>query len=475
MPEIQHETIASTAKKDNGVWITDGAWISGLAGVIMVLVMAFVSQQNGWAQHGLSVFGVIELNRKFDVELFCLIVIALTMCVVELARLSLAGHKPIFTIASELKNAQYGILLLKSALRYLSYLALFYAIIFIYKVAPEYGFVQRKDYYYPWFKMCKWLFNAFLWAGFPYILLSYALKYDENKDKNSYHQLVNALFFCLIAVLRLPLKKTLAQKVQVNKAQLKKIALGLLVRVFFMPLMTVFFVEQFGLLVSNMNYMFNSLPHSLANGNYSHATFNQDLINIMKAVIFSIDVALAWCGYVLTSRWLDNETQSTEPTLLGWLVCLISYPPFQLAGLYFLFPSENLINNLGNHYFVTFFSVLTIASFIIYTASTVVFGVRFSNLTHRGIIRRGPFAIVRHPAYTSKNIGWWLGIFPVLLYLYVTDAMPLIQLFLFTIALMAQSYWYYWRALTEERHLSVDPAYSEYCKAVPYRFIPGVL
>ena len=34
---------------------------------------------------------------------------------------------------------------------------------------------------------------------------------------------------------------------------------------------------------------------------------------------------------------------------------------------------------------------------------------------------------------------------------------------------------YYLRAITEERHLSIDPEYREYCKRAPYRFIPGIL
>ena len=470
MSDIQNETSASTPKKDNGVWITDGAWISGLVGVIVLFVVAILCHQNRWLDNGL-LFLSIELKTKLEVELFCLIVIAFSMCLVELLRLTLAGHKPIFSIAPSLLKGQYLDVIFKSFWRYLCYLALFHIVVFLYKVAPEYGFIEQSSYYLPWFKMCNWLLSAFTWFGFPYVLLTYALKYDEQKDKHSYHQLIEYLVFGLLA--RLKIIQRPADTI--NNAQRKKILLGLTVRVFFAPLMTVFFIDQFGHLVSNFGYIVDWLPKNIASGNYSHGTFNKDLMNLFKPIIFSIDVTLAWCGYVITSRWLDNETQSTEPTLLGWLVCLISYPPFQLAGLYFLFPSESQILNLENHYFVTFFTVLTLLSFIIYTISTVVFGVRFSNLTHRGIIRTGPFSIIRHPAYTSKNIGWWLGIFPVLLYLFFTGALQFVPLVLMTIALAAQSYWYYWRALTEERHLLIDPAYQEYCESVKCRFIPGIL
>lgn len=472
MSESQLEFTVSTPKKEDGTWITDGAWISGAAGVITLLTIAIICQKNRWLDNGVSFFDLIELETSLEVKLFCLIVVAILMCVTEIVRLSVGGHKKLFVLAPELTQGRYFSLIMTCVWRYICYLVLFYLAVFIYKVAPEYGFIDNSAYYQPWFKMCQWLLTAYIWLGFPYVLLTYSLKYDAEKDKNSYHQLVETAVISALSGLKLIQKPS---TVNVSRAQLKKISLGLLVRLFFVPLMTVFFIDQFGRLVSNFGYMTEFLPKKIMDGNYSHAMLNQDMMNIMKPIIFSIDVSIAWCGYTLTSRWIDNETQSTEPTILGWCVCLISYPPFQLAALYFIFPAESKMLSLDNQYFVTFFTVLLLLSFIIYTLATIVFGVRFSNLTHRGIIRTGPFSIIRHPAYTSKNISWWLGIFPVVLYLYFTGATPFIYAFLSIVGLMAQSYWYYLRAMTEEKHLMVDPTYQEYCKVVKYRFIPGVI
>ena len=92
----------------------------------------------------------------------------------------------------------------------------------------------------------------------------------------------------------------------------------------------------------------------------------------------------------------------------------------------------------------------------IYAWSTVAFGIRFSNLTHRGILTHGPYAVSRHPAYLSKNLFWWIAIIPVLSTGTWVDAARS------TILLGAVSGVYYWRARTEERHLSADPAYREY-------------
>ena len=93
----------------------------------------------------------------------------------------------------------------------------------------------------------------------------------------------------------------------------------------------------------------------------------------------------------------------------------------------------------------------------IYAWATVAFGIRFSNLTHRGILTHGPYAWTKHPAYLSKNLFWWLATMP---FLAVTGNPN--DMVRNTVVLAMVSGVYYWRARTEERHLSADPAYREY-------------
>jgi protein-S-isoprenylcysteine O-methyltransferase Ste14 len=92
----------------------------------------------------------------------------------------------------------------------------------------------------------------------------------------------------------------------------------------------------------------------------------------------------------------------------------------------------------------------------VYASATVAFGLRFSNLTHRGILTHGPYAWSRHPAYLSKNLFWWISTVPILSTGSMVDAARA------TILLGVVSGIYYWRAKTEERHLSADPAYRAY-------------
>src|SRR5690606_12075481 len=98
---------------------------------------------------------------------------------------------------------------------------------------------------------------------------------------------------------------------------------------------------------------------------------------------------------------------------LGWLVALICYPPFWIPINQYLLPYGKHAGNWQT--WLTDMPMMTVLwggtlalMTIIYALATVVFGLRFSNLTYRGIITGGPYRLCKHPAYLSKNIGWWL-------------------------------------------------------------------
>ena len=109
----------------------------------------------------------------------------------------------------------------------------------------------------------------------------------------------------------------------------------------------------------------------------------------------------------------------------------------------------------------------------IYASASVALGFKASNLTHRGIVARGPYAVIRHPAYVCKNLAWWIGSVPL-----VTEAFHQ-SMFGGMQAVASVAGWsmiYILRALTEEDHLrSVDGEYAAYATKVRYRFIPGVI
>ncbi|MDI1294771.1 MAG: isoprenylcysteine carboxylmethyltransferase family protein, partial [bacterium] len=93
----------------------------------------------------------------------------------------------------------------------------------------------------------------------------------------------------------------------------------------------------------------------------------------------------------------------------------------------------------------------------LYAWATVAFGLRFSNLTHRGIVTHGPYRWTRHPAYLAKNLFWWFSALPFLtLTGSLTDMVRNCAMLAITNAV------YYWRAKTEEKHLSADSDYRAY-------------
>ena len=94
----------------------------------------------------------------------------------------------------------------------------------------------------------------------------------------------------------------------------------------------------------------------------------------------------------------------------------------------------------------------------IYAWATVAFGLRFSNLTYRGVLTNGPYRFTRHPAYLSKNLYWWFATMP-----FIATTGSLTDSVRNTVLLGLVSAVYYWRAKTEEKHLSAeDPKYRDY-------------
>ena len=184
-------------------------------------------------------------------------------------------------------------------------------------------------------------------------------------------------------------------------------------------------------------------------------------------VMFLIDVTFASVGYVLTMKPLDAHIRSANPYAAGWTAALICYPPFILMGAGG--PLDYYPGTAGEDGWIHWLAgwpLLTVLAggFLVfltgvYAWATVAFGLRFSNLTHRGVLTHGPYAWTKHPAYLSKNLFWWCAVLP-----FLTVSGNPVDMIRNTVVLALVSAVYYWRARTEERHLSADPAYRDYAE-----------
>jgi protein-S-isoprenylcysteine O-methyltransferase Ste14 len=178
-------------------------------------------------------------------------------------------------------------------------------------------------------------------------------------------------------------------------------------------------------------------------------------------VVILIDVAIFTFAYAVELPQLKNQIKSVESTVLGWLVCLMCYPPLgdwvMVGADLFRGQSTGALGQFGT----ALLGVATVALWLVYVSASVALGAKASNLTNRGIVSRGPYRFVRHPAYISKLLIWSL---PAFLGGFANLSLLLFLWFCYSV-----------RAWTEENHLSADPDYIEYKKRVPWRFIPGVL
>jgi len=239
---------------------------------------------------------------------------------------------------------------------------------------------------------------------------------------------------------------------QVDAHVIKHHLLGWLVKLFFLPLMTVYLYKTtryFSAL--NTDRIFYSFMY---------------FYDFAWELIFAIDLVIVTAGYILTLKLLDSHIRTAESTAGGWLVAIICYEPFWSAVSvgYLAYNKDNY--NWGNWLAGNEVGTIVWGSMIlllitIYSLSSVAFGIRFSNLTHRGIITNGPYRYSKHPAYLSKNLSWWLIAIPFIST--SNDMTTIIQSCLMLLGLNAI---YYMRAKTEERHLSWDQTYQQYQQVI---------
>jgi protein-S-isoprenylcysteine O-methyltransferase Ste14 len=189
--------------------------------------------------------------------------------------------------------------------------------------------------------------------------------------------------------------------------------------------------------------------------------------------IILVDVLIFTVGYLVELPRLGNQIRSVDPTLLGWAAALVCYAPFNIVlGTLLGAPGSEFpqFENSTAHFAL---NALQLALMAAYAWASVALGFKASNLTHRGIVAHGPYRLIRHPAYTCKNMAWWIGSIPIVATAFDRSEWDGIQA---VASVVGWTLLYVLRAVTEEDHLrSVDGDYAIYAAKVPYRFIPGIV
>ncbi|MBI5815748.1 MAG: hypothetical protein HZB29_09085 [Nitrospinae bacterium] len=362
--------------------------------------------------------------------------------------------------------------------RWFTGLCVFGALMLVFLSHPFYG----SGYYENWRITVSYLFTIYALAGLPYAFITNLLRKSRAEDRKDPGFV--ALIFLRAAVKSVARKDySAARRAFFNRSNLVT-ARDTGVKFFFVPLMLTFlFMEASGLfdffpkLYGQAAMILGATPSAQSDTWPWWALFDYFYASAFHG-IFLMDVSISLVGYICSSRWLDNKSKSVDPTLSGWLAALVCYPPFNglttnylpydrnfhgahildFTHLTFLDPAyAAAMNNFAEFGL----RLTTLCAFTVYVWATMAFGLRFSNLTNRGIITRGPYAFIRHPAYIAKNIAWWSENVR-------NFASPWQFVFLAVWNII-----YFLRAVTEERHLKSDPDYAAYCGHVKHRFIPG--
>lgn len=428
--------------------------ITGYVGVVVIVILSlsiiFLKLENS------QLLG-IKLERNFLLLLMILVVFIFMLIAEYFSKQKYIDNGWIKSEKTKFKRTSRH-LIISTLYRFSTQLLIFYLMFLI--VNQHYYFADES------FLITKFFFNFFFTAylifGIPYIFFTLKYKWSIKSDLNDYSlnvmllfrgatYLIYGFFFNKNNYLR-KAKRTLFSR------RVKKILLTYLVILFFSTLMIKFLGIEFIQFERAVNVVYSLNKEANLFNRY------EAYYVMIYRLLFVIDVSFGIVGYTVASRWLDNRTKSVDMTVGGWMVALMCYPPLN-SGFTGRFIDYNIPKT---HPVITseigrmIIMALTLLLFTIYVWATVAFSFKFSNLTNRGMVTTGPYSIVRHPAYISKNLAWWL------------ENSYVLSNFWAAAALLAGNLIYILRALTEERHLKKDPKYLAYCQKVKYRFIPGV-
>ncbi len=207
--------------------------------------------------------------------------------------------------------------------------------------------------------------------------------------------------------------------------------------------------------------------------------FNDNLYLFLLKALFLIDTLLFSFGYFWEAGFLKNRVRSVDVSVLGLFTCLCVYPPFNMVTAAVIEGVPNDMAAVAGHGTATWvIRALAVSMVIIYVSASVALFTKASNLTNRGTVSWGPYRFVRHPAYITKTLFWYLTalpfFFPGTMHPHFDNPNPWLNGSWMAASLLAYTLIYFLRSITEERHLAKDPEYRAYMERVRYRFIPGI-
>lgn len=369
----------------------------------------------------LGVFFYLRSHPDISNTLLCIILVlalGLVMGAFEIVRAPWRQTKP--------TQDSWVLILQRASIKLLGFFVAMSAIFFLYWLFPEYQRTYYNGYFQALLMVAPWL---------PLVVIPYFIyvEYRLPQEKGGAWEM---------AMLALGIWD------DINWHAVGQYMLGWLVKGYFLPIM-------FGDIANNMGKLRE------ANWDLWGQGF-MPAFDLLFIGVITLELVFVSAGYVFTCRLFDSHIRAVEKTLFGWVIAVMSYSPF--LGLFYVryldysVPGSGWKIWLQDHptMLVVWGSIILILVFI-HLWCDAIFGVRFSNLTHRGIITNGPYRYSKHPAYVIKNIRWWLVSVPFI-------ALNWHEAIRLSLLLVLVNVLYTLRSYAEERMLSQDPTYVAYAR-----------
>ena len=228
-------------------------------------------------------------------------------------------------------------------------------------------------------------------------------------------------------------------------AKLQDFALGWTIKGFFLPIMFTYLGGNVAFVQSQVHLLQETAA---------------DAVRYITRVALVAELTVVVVGYTLTVRLFDAHIRSANYFLMAWVITLICYYPLNkvVLGKVFAYKPNGGWTSVIDDYprMKWIWMALILITFVTWLWAAAIYGLRWSNLTNRGIITEGPYRFTKHPSYVSKNAFFWLTAAPFLTALTTWHAITA------TAAMVVVNGIYYGRARMEEKHLSEDPDYVAY-------------
>jgi isoprenylcysteine carboxyl methyltransferase (ICMT) family protein YpbQ len=182
-------------------------------------------------------------------------------------------------------------------------------------------------------------------------------------------------------------------------------------------------------------------------------------LSLAVTFAYTIDLSFGLSGYLMASNSLVQTIRSTQTRLTGWVVCLLCYGPLMMHWPDFeavVLQEISWPETLTSDPLLLAAAAAMLVLLVLYVWATVSFGLRFCNLSNRGLISGGPYRLMKHPAYFAHVANAW-----IITFVFMPAAgieLGLSQL----LVPIAFTLLYWLRAVTEEQHLREDADYVAY-------------